>query len=254
MAENNYHHGIYTIVSNEALAASVYKMVLEGDTQYIAAPGQFVNIRLDGRFLRRPISICDWDEHSVTLIYKVVGGGTRQMSTMAVGEILDLLTGLGNGFNTAVPRMRHPLLVGGGVGVPPMYGLAKKLIAGGCRPTMIMGFNTAGEVFYYDEFKALGIDLFVTTVDGTGGIKGFVTDAMEQCGILYDYYYCCGPEPMLRALHSGAMTGGQLSFEERMGCGFGACMGCSCKTIAGYKRICKDGPVMLKEEIVFPEK
>lgn len=248
-----YKQDIFKVITNEALTSSVYKMVLEGDTRYITAPGQFVNIRLDGRFLRRPISVCDWKEGSLTIIYKVVGDGTRQMSAMRAGDELDLLTGLGNGFDTSVPRMRHPLLVGGGVGVPPMYALAKKLIAEGCRSTMIMGFNTADEVFYYEEFKALGIDVFVTTVDGTGGIKGFVTDAMEQCGILYDYYYCCGPEPMLRALHKGALTGGQLSFEERMGCGFGACMGCTCKTIAGYKRICKDGPVMLKEDIVFPD-
>lgn len=252
--DNSFHHNIYTIKSNRPLTPYVYEMVLAGDTQWITAPGQFVNIRLDGKFLRRPISVCDWNAETITLVYKVVGEGTKQMSKMHEGEALDLLTGLGNGFSTDIPKMRHPLLVGGGVGVPPMYALAKKLIAQGCRPTMIMGFNTAGEVFYYDEFKALGIDLLVTTVDGTGGIKGFVTDAMEQCGILYDYYYCCGPEPMLRALHSGAMTSGQLSFEERMGCGFGACMGCSCKTLTGYKRICKDGPVMLKEEILFPEK
>lgn len=252
--QNDFHHNIYTIISNQPLTANVYKMILGGDTQWITAPGQFVNIRLEGKFLRRPISICDWDDSTVTLIYKVVGDGTRQMSAMTEGQTLDLLTGLGNGFNTDIAKMRHPLLVGGGVGVPPMYGLAKKLLRQGCHPTVIMGFNTAGEVFYYEEFKALGVDLFVTTVDGTGGIKGFVTDALELCGILYDYYYCCGPEPMLRAIYQGAMTHGQLSFEERMGCGFGACMGCSCKTIAGYKRICKDGPVMLNDEIVFPEK
>ena len=251
---NDFHHSLYQIIANEPLTALVYRMELRGDTQWITAPGQFVNIRLEGKFLRRPISICDWNADTITLIYKVVGEGTLQMSQMHQGNQLDILTGLGNGFNTDIARMRHPLLVGGGVGVPPMYALAKKLIEKGCRPTMIMGFNTAAEVFYYDEFKALGIDVFVTTVDGTGGIKGFVTDAMEQCGILYDYYYCCGPEPMLRALHAGAMTGGQLSFEERMGCGFGACMGCTCQTIAGYKRICKDGPVMLKEEIIFPER
>lgn len=250
----SYKNSKYTIISNEPLTASVYKMELEGDTQYITAPGQFINIELTGRFLRRPISICDWDEHSVTIIYKVVGEGTEQMSAMHTGEQLDILTGLGNGFTTDIPKMKHPLLVGGGVGVPPMYALAKKLIAEGKRPTMIMGFNTAAEVFYYDEFKALGIDVFVTTVDGTGGTKGFVTDAMEKYGILYDYYFCCGPEPMLRALHGGAFTGGQLSFEERMGCGFGACMGCSCQTLTGNKRICKEGPVLYNHEIRFPEK
>lgn len=251
---DNFHQGIYTVRSNEPLTASVYRMVMEGDTQWVTAPGQFVNIRLEGRFLRRPISVCDWDGESITLIYKVVGAGTRQMAGMTTGEKLDVLTGLGNGFRTDVPKMRHPLLVGGGVGVPPMYALAKRLIEEGRRPTMIMGFNTASEVFYEEEFKALGMEVFVATVDGTAGVKGFVTDAMEQCGVLYDYYYCCGPEPMLRALHRGAMTGGQLSFEERMGCGFGACMGCSCETLTGYKRICKEGPVMMKEEVVFPEK
>ncbi|MFI3297441.1 MAG: dihydroorotate dehydrogenase electron transfer subunit [bacterium] len=246
-----YKQNIYKIRSNEPLTPSVFKMVLEGDTQYITAPGQFINIELEGKFLRRPISVCDWDSDTITIIYKIVGDGTLQMAQMSSGETLDIITGLGNGFDTTV-RTRHPLLVGGGVGVPPMYALAKQLVAEGKRPTMIMGFNTAEEVFYYDEFCALGIDVFVTTVDGTGGTKGFVTDAMEQNGILYDYYYCCGPEPMLRALHSGAFTKGQLSFEERMGCGFGICMGCTCKTITGgYKRICKEGPVMLKEEINF---
>lgn len=245
---------IYKITENQPLTNSVYRMVLSGDTSAISAPGQFINIELTGKFLRRPISIYDWNENSITIIYKVVGEGTLQMSKMKEDEELDILTGLGNGFTTDIPKMLHPLLVGGGVGVPPMYALAKKLLAEGKHPTMIMGFNTADEVFAYDEFKALGIDVFVTTVDGTGGIKGFVTDAMEQCGILYDYYYCCGPEPMLRALHRGAFTKGQLSFEERMGCGFGACMGCSCKTLTGYKRICKEGPIMFNDEIVFPEK
>lgn len=245
-----YKQNIYRIVSNDPLTTSVFRMVLEGDTQYITAPGQFINITLEGKFLRRPISVCDWNETTITIVYKVVGEGTTQMSKMHEGETLDILTGLGNGFDTTV-RSKHPLLVGGGVGVPPMYNLAKKLIAEGKRPTMIMGFNTADEVFMYDEFCALGIDVFVTTVDGTGGVKGFVTDAMEQCGILFDYFYCCGPEPMLRALHAGTLTSGQLSFEERMGCGFGACMGCTCETLTGYKRICKDGPVMFKEEIKF---
>lgn len=250
----SYKKNKYTIICNEPLTATVRKMVLEGDTQYITAPGQFINIELTGRFLRRPISVCDWNENTITIIYKIVGDGTRQMSAMQTGEQLDILTGLGNGFTTDIPKMKHPLLIGGGVGVPPMYALAKKLVAEGKRPTMIMGFNTADEVFYYDEFKALGIDVFVTTADGTGGIKGFVTDAMEQCGILYDYYYCCGPEPMLKALYNGAFTEGQLSFEERMGCGFGACMGCSCQTITGNKRICKEGPVLFNHEIQFSGK
>lgn len=254
MAENNYHHGIYTILGNEALTSSVYRMVLGGDTSFITAPGQFVNIRLEGLFLRRPISVCDWNADSITLIYKTVGNGTRQMAAMKVGERLDLLTGLGNGFDTKIAGMHRPLLIGGGVGVPPMYGLAKKLLAEGMRPVMIMGFNTVSEVFYQDEFSSLGIDVYVTTADGASGIRGFVTDAMKQENIDYDYFYCCGPEPMLRALYSATRTEGQFSFEERMGCGFGACMGCSCKTISGYKRICKDGPVMRKNEIIFPEK
>ncbi len=240
---------IYKIRNNEALTANVFRMVLKGDTSKITAPGQFINIALEGKFLRRPISVCDWNSETITIIYKVVGEGTEQLSHMQAGEQLDILTGLGNGFDTSV-RTKHPLLIGGGVGVPPMYGLAKQLIAEGKRPTMVMGFNTADEVFLYEEFCALGIDVFVTTVDGTGGIKGFVTDAMAQ-GILFDYFFCCGPQPMLRALHQATRTEGQLSFEERMGCGFGACMGCTCKTLSGYKRICKEGPVMLKSEINF---
>ena len=232
-------------------------MVLEGDTSAITAPGQFINIELTGKFLRRPISI---DLPSLALndgvsdLVFFLGLALLEELLSQVGECdvaQHILVGLGNGFNTNIEKMKHPLLVGGGVGVPPMYGLAKKLLAEGKRPTMIMGFNTAEEVFYYDEFVALGLDVFVTTVDGTGGTKGFVTDAMEQNGILYDYLYCCGPEPMLKALHRGVMSGGQFSFEERMGCGFGACMGCSCKTLTGYKRICKDGPIMYKEEIDF---
>lgn len=249
MEKNNYRHGLYTILRNEALTANVYRMVLEGDTGFITAPGQFVNIQLEGRFLRRPISICDWDAGTITLIYKVVGGGTRQMSAMPAGTVLDLLTGLGNGFDLKVERMQKPLLVGGGVGVPPLYGLAKKLLAEGFRPAVIMGFNTASEVFCLDEFKALGCQVLLAVADGSAGIKGFVTDALGL--VEYDYLYACGPEAMLRALYHGSAADGQFSFEQRMACGFGACMGCSCKTITGYKRICKDGPVMKKEEIIL---
>lgn len=244
--ENMYKQDIYKILSNEKIAKDVYRMVLEGDTQYITAAGQFVNIKLDGKFLRRPISVCDCDDNTITIIYKVIGDGTEYMSTLAEGESLDVLTGLGNGYEISMSS--KPLLIGGGVGVPPMYLLAKKLIEDGQTPTVILGFNTADEVFYVDEFKALGIDVIVTTVDGSYGVKGFVTDAFPND---YDYFYTCGPMPMFRAINEKAETTGQFSFEERMGCGFGACMGCTCKTKYGNKRICKDGPVLVKEEIVW---
>jgi len=238
---------IFTILSNTNLTDNVYKMVLSGDTSAITASGQFVNIQLDGLFLRRPISVCDYDENTLTIIYKVVGKGTEVMSKMVTGE-LDILTGLGNGYDLTVSG-DHPVLVGGGVGVPPMYNLAKNLLAEGKKVTVILGFNTKSEIFYEDMFKNLGCDVLVTTVDGSYGIKGFVTDALKN--VDYTYFYSCGPEPMLKALYKATSTSGQMSFEERMGCGFGACMGCSCKTLTGYKRICKDGPVMRKEEILW---
>ena len=238
---------LFQIVSNEALTDSVYKMILSGDTSAITAPGQFVNIQLTGKFLRRPISVCDYNESTLTIIYKVVGAGTEQMSAMKPGEMLDILTGLGNGYDLSLAGDR-PVLLGGGVGVPPMYNLAKKLIAMGKEVSVILGFNTASEIFYEQEFKALGCKTYVTTVDGSYGKKGFVTDALPEG---YTYFYTCGPEPMLKAVYRATTTSGQMSFEERMGCGFGACMGCSCKTLTGYKRICKDGPVMKKEEILW---
>ena len=240
-------NSIFTITKNIPLTSSVYLMKLMGDTDGIKC-GQFVNIKLDGLFLRRPISVCDCEEGVLTIIYKVVGCGTEKMSEMAEGERLDLLTGLGNGYDTTLSGDR-PLLLGGGVGVPPLYLLCKKLVGEGKSPTVILGFNTAEEVFYENEFKALGARVIVATADGSYGVKGFVTNAME--GVDYDYFYTCGPEPMLKAVYKAAKTSGQLSFEERMGCGFGACMGCSCKTITGYKRICKEGPVMQKEEILW---
>ena len=239
---------IFTVVSNEALTDSVYKMVLCGDTTAITAPGQFVNIQLTGKFLRRPISVCDVEGENLTILYKVVGKGTEQMSAMAAGEKLDVLTGLGNGYDLSVSGDR-PVLLGGGVGVPPMYKLAKELIAMGKRVSVVLGFNTKSEIFYENEFRALGCDVTVTTVDGSYGVKGFVTDALKN--IDYTYFYTCGPEPMLKAVYKASNTSGQMSFEERMGCGFGACMGCSCKTLTGYKRICKEGPVMRKEEILW---
>ena len=238
---------IFTIISNQALTRDVYKMVLSGDTSAITAAGQFVNIQLSGLFLRRPISVCDYDESTLTIIYKVVGKGTEAMSAMQSGGKLDILTGLGNGYDLTLSG-GHPVLLGGGVGVPPMYNLAKKLIAQGKQVSVILGFNTESEIFYEKEFRALGCDVTVTTVDGSYGVKGFVTDALPES---YTYFYTCGPEPMLKAVYRAASTSGQMSFEERMGCGFGACMGCSCKTLTGYKRICKEGPVMKKEEILW---
>jgi len=240
---------IFTIESNEKLAQDVFKMTLEGDTSNITASGQFVNVELEGLYLRRPISVCDLDGSILTLIYKVVGKGTLQMSHMGKGDTLDLLTGLGNGYTLEKSGVA-PLLIGGGVGVPPLYLLAKRLIAEGKKPTAILGFNSKGDVFYEDEFRALDIEVFVTTADGSYGIKGFVTDALRNCGA-YSHTFSCGPEPMLKAVYDASGTDGQFSFEERMGCGFGACMGCSCKTKYGNKRICKDGPVLEKGEIVW---
>jgi len=228
----------------------VYKMKLQGDVSDITSSGQFVNIKLDGLYLRRPISVCDCEGDMLTLIYKVVGKGTEQMAEMTAGEELNILTGLGNGYDVSLSGDR-PLLLGGGVGVPPLYMLCKKLMAEGKNVSVVLGFNTKDEVFCEDDFKALGADVFVTTVDGSYGIKGFVTDAMKD--IDYSYFYTCGPEPMLKAIFKASSTSGQFSFEERMGCGFGACMGCSCKTVTGYKRICKDGPVLKKEEILWAD-
>ena len=239
--------GLFEIIENTPLTANVYRMRLRGDTSAITRSGQFVNIKLDGFYLRRPISVCDRTEDTLTIIYKVVGKGTEAMAAMTEGT-LDVLTGLGNGYDLTCSGDR-PILLGGGVGVPPMYLLAKDLIAAGKKVTVVLGFNTASEIFYEDEFRALGADVIVTTVDGSYGQKGFVTDAMKN--IDYTYFYTCGPEPMLKAIFSTSVTEGQLSFEERMGCGFGACMGCSCKTIYGNKRICKEGPVLRKEEILW---
>ncbi len=239
---------LFTIQSQEQIADNVMKMQLVGDTTGITASGQFVNIRLDELFLRRPISVCDYDDRSLTLVYKIVGEGTGRMAQYPAGTVLDVLTGLGNGYNTSLSG-DTPLLIGGGVGVPPLYHLCKTLISEGKRPLVILGFNSKTDVFYEKEFAALGADVTVTTVDGSYGVKGFVTDAMGDKA--YSYFYCCGPEPMLKAVFRATNTSGQFSFEERMGCGFGACMGCSCKTVTGYKRICKEGPVLAKEEILW---
>ena len=239
----------FTILENAPLTASVYRMVVRGDTSAITAPGQFVNIALDGKFLRRPISECDYDASTLTLIYKVVGSGTAQLSAMG-GGTLDILTGLGNGYDISAAG-DAPVLIGGGVGVPPMYRLAKDLTAMGKTVSVILGFNTGSEIFLREEFEALGCKVIVTTADGSVGLRGFVTDALKDMD--YSYFYACGPEPMLKAVYKASKAPGQMSFEERMGCGFGACMGCSCKTLTGYKRICKDGPVMKKEEIQWED-
>ena len=238
---------IFTILSNAPLTDSVYKMVLSGDTSAITAPGQFVNIQLAGKFLRRPISVCDYDENTLTIVYKVVGKGTEQMRRMGEGETLDILTGLGNGYDLTLSGS-HPVLLGGGVGVPPLYHLAKKLIAQGKAVSVVLGFNTKSEIFYEEEFRRLGCAVTVTTADGSYGKKGFVTDALPEDGT---YIYACGPMPMLKALYAASPLDGQFSFEARMGCGFGACMGCSMETKNGYKRICKDGPVFERGELLW---
>ena len=240
--------GIYRVVSNEALTPLIYRMVLEGDTSALCATGQFVNLKIDGLYLRRPISVCDWSENTITLIYKVVGKGTEIMAKALPGQKFDVLTGLGNGYNTAKSGNK-PLLLGGGVGIPPLYALCKKLIAEGKTPTVILGFNKQDEIFLADEFRALGATVIICTADGSVGVKGFVTDAMKN--VEYDYFFTCGPMPMFKAIEAVALTSGQYSFEERMGCGFGACMGCSCKTKYGNKRICRDGPVLEREEIIW---
>lgn len=247
---------LFVITANSPLTESVYKMTLCGDISGITSPGQFVNIKLDGMYLRRPISVCDVDRKNgiLTIIYKVVGKGTQMMSEMRAGcAKLDVLTGLGNGYDTDTSKSgSSPLLLGGGVGVPPLYMLAKQLVSEEKHVSVILGFNTKSEVFYENEFRELGANVAVTTADGSYGIRGFVTDAMRNYEN-YSYFYTCGPEPMLKAVYKASNTSGQFSFEERMGCGFGACMGCTCKTVTGYKRICKDGPVLEKEEILWED-
>ena len=241
---------VFEIVTSRPLTESVYEMTLKGDTSAITRPGQFVELSLEGYFLRRPISVCNYEEGTLTLIYKVVGKGTAQMATLAAGTQIDTLTGLGNGFDTSV-KHNHALLVGGGVGVPPLYRLARNLIAEGKKVSVVLGFNTAAEIFYREQFEALGAEVVVATADGSVGVKGFVTDAIAQSGIDADYFFSCGPLPMLRALTNALSIPGQISLEERMGCGFGICMGCSIQTVSGAKRVCKEGPVFRKEEILW---
>ncbi|MBQ6842792.1 MAG: dihydroorotate dehydrogenase electron transfer subunit [Firmicutes bacterium] len=239
---------LYTIGENTRIAKDVYKMRLLGDSSACSQPGQFLNIQLPEKYLRRPISVCDWDSEGITIIYKILGNGTEMMSGFAAGEQLDVLTGLGNGYDMSKSGDR-PLLIGGGVGVPPLYGLCRRLVEQGKQPTVILGFNTADEIFYADEFRALGVEVRIATVDGSVGIKGFVTDAMV--GLDYTYFYTCGPLPMFKAIEKTVTTSGQYSLEERMGCGFGACMGCSIKTRSGNKRVCKEGPVFEREDIIW---
>lgn len=244
-----YKRDKYKIKSNKKIAKNVYEMVLEGDTTYIVRPGQFINIELDGCYLRRPISVCDYDDKTITIIYKVVGNGTEKMATFEEGQILDILTGLGNGFE--VKRSgEKPLLIGGGVGTPPMYNLCKKLVEQGKNPVVVLGFGNVDDVFYEEKFKEMGAEVYISTVDGSYGTKGFVTDIVKDLKD-YTYYYTCGPKNMLKAVYDTATTDGELSFEEKMGCGFGACMGCTCETTKGNKRICKEGPVLKKEEIIW---
>ena len=240
---------IFTVLSQQALTENVYEIKLQGDTAQVTRPGQFVNLRLQGLYLRRPISVCDLEGETLTLIYKLVGKGTEQLSRLRPGAELPVLTGLGNGYDTSFSGPR-PLLLGGGVGVPPLYLLAKRLRVEQKPVSVVLGFNTAAECFYEEAFRALGCEVTVTTADGTYGVRGFVTDALPA---EYTHVYCCGPEPMLRAVYRKIRTGGSFSFERRMGCGFGACMGCSCKTVTGYKRICKEGPVLQKEEILWED-
>ena len=237
--------GIFEIIENRPLNSQVMRLRLRGDTGAITRPGQFVNIKIDGCFLRRPLSVCDWDKDSLTVVYRIVGRGTEQLARMESGS-LDLLTGLGNGFDLA-PAGEKPLLIGGGLGFTPLYALAKQLIAEGKSPQVLLGFATAAQAVYEEEFKALGCTVTLCTEDGSRGVKGYVTQAMQ--GLDYSYFYTCGPEAMFKAINDCAVTSGQFSFEERMGCGFGACMGCSCETLYGVKRICKEGPVLRKEEI-----
>ena len=244
-----YKRDKYKIVSNKKIAKNVYEMILEGDTKYIVRSGQFINIELEGFYLRRPISVCDYDEKTITIIYKIVGNGTEKMATLGEGEILDVLTGLGNGFNDRASGER-PVLIGGGVGTPPMYNLCKKLIAQDKKPIVVLGFGTEDEIFYEEEFKKLGAEVYISTVDGSYGTKGFVTDILKDLKD-YTYYYTCGPKNMLKAVYDTAIGNGESSFEEKMGCGFGACMGCSIKTTSGPKRVCKEGPVFEASEVIF---
>lgn len=240
---------VMTLTSRRRLTADVFELRFAGDASAVSRPGQFVNIRLPERFLRRPISVCDWEAGSLTLICRVLGAGTRELCGYEPGTEFDMLTGLGNGYDVDASPQR-PVLIGGGVGVPPLYGLAKALLAKGITPVSALGFNTAAEQFYVEEFRALGCEVLLATADGSAGEKGLVTALVEKTDC--DYCFCCGPTPMLKGVYGlPQLTGGQYSFEERMGCGFGACVGCTVRTTGGPRRVCADGPVFRKEEIVW---
>ncbi len=248
--ERMYKRDLYKVVSNEKISAKTVKMVLEGDTRYITRSGQFVNVAVEGKFLRRPISVCDYDEKTITLLYDVVGEGTKAMSLMKTGQMVDLLTGLGNGFSEEVACVR-PALLGGGIGCAPLYNLAKKLIARGVKPVVILGFNSQADVVADEMFEELGVETYIATVDGSKGTKGFVTDVIREKGLECDYFYACGPMPMLKAVCGGLEWRGEVSLDERMACGFGVCMCCSIETKSGAKRICKEGPVFSKEDLIW---
>ena len=239
---------IFEIGENREVARDVYHLRLTGDSSDISCPGQFASIKLEGNFLRRPFSICAWDEEGLDIYYKVVGEGTEKLSALPVGTKLSAMVGLGNGYNTALSGER-PLLIGGGMGATPLYCLCKKLLTEGKKPTVLLGFASAADVFLKDEFEALGAEVILCTDDGSMGHHGFVTDVMAE--LSYSHFYTCGPEAMFRAIDRIAVTEGQFSFEARMGCGFGACMGCTCKTHKGNKRVCKDGPVLERSEIIW---
>lgn len=242
----------YEILENSPLTDDIMKMVLKGDTSWIKNPGQFINITIEGYYLKRPISVCDWDTKTLTIIYKVVGKGTAIMKDMKPKQSLEALVGLGNGFDVA--KLPDELVIlGGGVGIPPMYGLAKRCLQANKKLHVILGFTGTKDAFYLDEFKKLKLDLIITSNDGSIGLKGFVTDGMKEAKLDELVYAACGPMPMLKAIYVASKSHGYLSFEERMGCGFGACMGCSCKTITGYKRICVEGPIMESEDLLWKD-
>lgn len=239
----------YKILENREIAPGIMMMRLEGEVEFYR-PGQFVNIAVPGFTLRRPISVCDWDERSFTIVYAVVGGGTERMSRMLPGESLDMLAPLGTGFDPDADTKR-PVLLGGGVGCPPLYGLARRLLDRGVRPTVVLGFNSSEKMMLLEDFRALGLDVYVATLDGSYGTKGFVTDAIRGNGLEPDYFYACGPTPMLRSVCLGLDIPGEVSLEARMGCGFGACVCCSVETVSGSKRICMEGPAFRKEELIW---
>lgn len=242
--------GLFQIYSNTQVADKVYLMRLLGDTSGFFCPGQFADVALDGRFLRRPFAATEWDSEGFSLIYKVVGQGTEQMTGLCNGDTLDILTGLGNGFDTSLCRY-SALIVCGGLGASPVFSLARQLVSEGRKVTVIMGFNKASDVFFVKEFESLGATVAVATMDGSVGIKGLVTDAIDALKPEFDCFYTCGPKVMMKAVCEKLQAPGQASLEERMGCGCGICYGCTCNTTKGARRVCADGPVFDKEDIIW---